>query len=89
MFNISIKSNFNNLINKVDMIPIDMQSAVAEGVGAAQSDIENVINTNYQSVEISASSGGAEVKIVNGFEDNSDEIKRIVMEKIKMSYRGL
>lgn len=80
MINISIKHNLNNVVNKIEMIPINVQSAIAEGASAVRSDGE---------VEIVSTSGGVEVQMANVSEDTVEDIRSSIIEKIKLSYKRL
>lgn len=90
MFKVQVVNNLPGVMNKLDMLSINIQSSVAEAVSGSESDIRSLLNqdSNYADVEIMPSVSGVDVNITNCYYDISDEVKEIIANKIKSKFGG-
>jgi hypothetical protein len=72
MFKVKVENNLNSVMNKIDMLKINVESAVAEVVMSSESEIKDLFSSEYfqnTEIEIAPSSDGASVHIKNLDED--------------------
>jgi len=72
MFKVQVTNDLPKIIDKLDMININIQSAVAEAVGSSQSEVKSLFDTSYfqeTEIEISPSVDGITMDIKNLDED--------------------
>ena len=72
MFKIQVINNLSNITNKLDMLHINIQSAVADAVASSEYEIQNLFSKQYfenTEIEIAPSADGVSVHIKNLDED--------------------
>lgn len=72
MFRVQVIDNLPMVINKLEMLSINIESAVAEAVMSAEPEIRNLFNDEYfedTEIEISSSGDGIDLNIKNLDED--------------------
>lgn len=91
MFKVQVTNNLSGIMNKIDMLNINIQSSVAEAVAAAEPEIRDLFNSNYDEadVEIVPSASGVEVNIKNHYGDISNEVKDVILNKLRSKFGGV
>lgn len=91
MFKVQVTNNLSGVMNKIDMLSINIQSSVAEAVAAAEPEIKNLLNSDYDGadIEILPSASGIEVNVKNYYEDISDEVRSVIVNKLKSKFGGV
>lgn len=72
MFKVQVVNNLSGVMNKIDMLKINIQSAAAEAVMSANEEVRNVFDNQYfENTEIQMTPGidGIEINIKNLDED--------------------
>jgi hypothetical protein len=72
MFKVKVENNLNAVLNKIDMLKINIESAAADAVMSADSEIKDVFNNEYfenTEIEMTPSVDGLEINIKNLDED--------------------
>jgi len=72
MFKVQVTNNLSKIVDKLDMININIQSAVAEAVSSSQAEVKSLFDTSYfekTEIEISPSADGVTMDIKNLDED--------------------
>lgn len=99
MFKVKVANNLSNIFNKIDMLPINMQSAISEAVGASESDIRKLFESNdFQNteIEIIPTVDGVGINVKNSIDEYfkykdsyyylNTEVKNIILNKIKSKF---
>lgn len=91
MFKVQVTNNLSGVMNKIDMLSINIQSSVAEAVAATEPEIKNLLNSDYDGadIEILPSASGIEVNVKNYYEDISDEVRSVIVNKLKSKFGGV
>lgn len=72
MFKVQVVNNLPNIIDKLDMLNINIQSAVAEAIASSEYEIKNLFDTQYfenTEIEIIPEGDGVVMNIKNLGED--------------------